>query len=214
MFVFSIAYLPTIEYVSAFLQADSAYIERCENYRKQTYRNRCLIPTANGIQSLCIPVTKQGLHACTIDQIRIDYRQPWQRAHFKAIATAYNASPFFLYYRDYFESFYLQEHILTLFDFNMQLFRLLLRLFGIEKTARFTSEYVSSYNEPDRDLRQLIQPKTRREDSSFYHSPTSYRQVFADKCGFIPNMSCIDLLFNEGKMAPSYLRKYSAKLCR
>jgi hypothetical protein len=90
--IFSIAYLPPIEYLSAFLQADKVYIEYQENYIKQTYRNRCVISTANGPLSLTIPIKKGGLHNCPISQIQIDYTQPWQRTHWRAIETARSES--------------------------------------------------------------------------------------------------------------------------
>jgi hypothetical protein len=86
--IFSTAYLPPMAYLSAFLRAESVSIEYQENYIKQTYRNRCVIPTANGLLSLAIPVKKGGLHNCPIHQIQIDYGQPWQRTHWRAIETA------------------------------------------------------------------------------------------------------------------------------
>ena len=199
--IFSTAYLPPIAYLLFFLRADKVYIECYENYIKQTYRNRCVIPTANGLLPLTIPIKKGGLHHCPINQIQIDYTQPWQRTHWRAIEAAYNTSPFFLYYRDYFEDFYTQQTISTLFEYNMQLFHLILKLFGIEKKYILTSEYVIVYDKKTEDFRQSIYPKQKFTAAIF---PT-YKQVFFDKLGFIPNMSCIDLLFNEGKFAKDYL---------
>jgi len=200
--IFSTAYLPPLEYLSAFLRTDKVYIEQHENYIKQTFRNRCVIPTANGQLPLSIPIKKGGLHNCSIRQIQIDYSVPWQRTHWRTIETAYNISPFFLYYRDYFNDFYTKQNLNYLFEYNMQLFDLVLKLFGIEKQYAMTSKYIVVTDNGINDFRQTIQPKQK---ATTIFSP--YRQVFSNRHGFIPNMSCIDLLFNEGKYAKEYLYK-------
>ncbi len=202
MVVLSIAYLPPVEYLLAFLRADKVYIEYQENFVKQTYRNRCIIPGANGLLPLTIPVKKAGLHNCPINRIQIDYQQPWQRTHWRAIEAAYNTSPFFLYYRDYFEVFYTQQNINNLFEYNRQLFDLVLRLFGLPKQYLLTSQYIPVYDKGIDDLRQDISPKNKDREP---YIKTPYRQVFSDRLGFVSNMSCIDLLFNEGKFAKDYL---------
>ena len=194
----STAYLPPVEYLSLLLKED-VEIEKCENFVKQTYRNRALIPTANGILPLTIPVKKHGLHNCPITKVEIDYSQSWQRMHWRAIEAAYNASPFFLYYKDYFYPFYHQQDIKYLFDFNIQLLTILLKLFKIDKKIHFTSTYaVLDKNE---DLRLIIHPKKRECADYPFNNMNVYRQVFLEKTGFIPNLSCIDLLFNEGNWA-------------
>ena len=201
MILLSIAYFPPVEYLSLFVQNEGVFIEQHENFVKQTYRNRCLIPTANGILSLSIPVKKNGLHNCPIRDICIDYAQPWQRTHWKAIEAAYNASPFFLYYRDYLEPFFRQQTITGLFDFNIQLLNVLLKLFGIKKEYSFTTSYEPLFEETIKDYRQIISPKSAEHIVEI----PPYRQVFSDRAGFLPKVSCIDLLFNEGKLAKDYL---------
>ncbi|MDR0367957.1 MAG: WbqC family protein [Bacteroidales bacterium] len=207
MILLSTAYLPPVEYLSAFARHEEVVIEQHENFIKQTYRNRCSIPTANGVLSLSIPVKKNGLHNCPVKEVEIDYSRSWQRTHWRAIEAAYNASPFFLYYRDYLETFFLQQTVSTLFDFNLQLLNVLLKLSGIKKEYSFTEKYMFSYNEDVHDFRQRIHPKNTQTN---IHIPP-YRQVFSGRTGFVANMSCIDLLFNEGKLAKDYLQQITLK---
>jgi len=94
-----------------------------------------------------------------------------------------------------------------LLEFNQKLFDTLLQLFGIKKNYSYTLEYISQYQDGSLDLRSAINPKKRTQENYPYRQITPYRQVFSDRLGFIPNMSCVDLLFNEGKWAKDYLKK-------
>ncbi|MBP5412247.1 MAG: WbqC family protein [Bacteroidales bacterium] len=81
--------------------AGEVIIEQHENFIKQTYRNRAIVPSAEKILTLSIPVNRNNVHNCPVEQVEIDYSQSWQREHWRTLETIYNASPFFLYYKDY-----------------------------------------------------------------------------------------------------------------
>ena len=53
------------------------------------------------------------------------------------------------------------------------------------------------------DFRDAIRPKKPLPDAEF--APKRYYQVYGQKHGFQPNMSILDLLFNEGNEAIFYL---------
>ena len=53
------------------------------------------------------------------------------------------------------------------------------------------------------DFRDAIRPKKPLPDAEF--APQRYYQVYGQKHGFLPNMSILDLLFNEGNEAIFYL---------
>jgi len=192
--VFSTAYLPPVEYFSHLNKYQTIQIDIFENYIKQTYRNRCCIYSANGKLTLSIPVIKVDGNHTNIKNIEIDYRQPWQKIHWRAIESAYNSSPFFLYYRDDLEPFYMKKYKF-LVDLNHELFAILCNLVGIKTENLFSGKYF----EPSPniiDMRNSFSPKKQND-----HSQKKYKQVFDEKFGFIPNLSIIDLLFNEGKFS-------------
>ncbi len=203
--VFSTAYLPPVEYLICLSQCDCAIVEKKENFIKQTYRNRALILSPNGVLPLSIPVKKNGLHNCPIDRLEIDYSQSWQRVHWRALETAYNASPYFLYYKDDFLPFYKQKDIRYLFDFNWQLLQLLLKLFKIQANIQTTEVYIAEY-ETEYDFRNTISPKQNLKSDYPFRQIMPYRQVFSDRMEFQANLSCIDLLFNEATEAKNYLK--------
>lgn len=202
----STAYLPPVEYFIAILQAKKTYLEVQEHYIRQTYRNRCLIATAGGVHALSIPVSKLLPNHCPIKDIKIDYSENWQRAHWKTIETAYNKSPFFLYYRDYFEVFYTRETTFLL-DFNSQMLEVIGSLLHVQIRMIPTESYVKETSAGCRDLRQAINPKKCLSPDYSFRNLNAYRQVFNDKSAFIPNLSILDLLFNEGNLSADYLKQ-------
>jgi hypothetical protein len=196
--VFSTAYLPPIEYFSCLNKYKTILIDVFENYIKQTYRNRCSIYTANGKLTLSIPVKKVDGNHTRVKDIEIDYSQPWQKLHWRAIESAYNSSPFFLYYRDDLKPFYHKKYKF-LSDLNNEMLAILCKLIGIKTEIYFSERYI----EPSLhliDFRDAFSPKKK---SSLVHN--RYKQVFDDKYSFIPNLSIIDLLFNEGKFSRKLL---------
>ena len=193
----STTYLGPIQYYSKLISADSVILERFEHYPKQTYRNRCVIYSANGPQTLSIPVTKgQELKIYTKD-VRIDYSMNWQKIHFKAIESAYRCSPFYQYYIDDFIPFYDTKYEF-LCDFNLALLTKILKTIGLQCNLTETKEYIKPSTYDYLDFRDLIHPKQRMfvPDNSF--QPPMYHQVFEPKFGIITNLSIIDLLFNTG----------------
>lgn len=197
----STAYLPPVEYF-ALLLSENAAIEREDRYQKQSYRNRTVIMNGNGALNLIIPTIHDGRMGVVKD-VRIEYVTPWQRAHWRSIESAYNNTPYYLYYKDALKPFFEREYEF-LFDFNLQLTQTLMQLLRLDREIQTTTTFTPYTSE---DTRLLIHPKhSRREDYPF-RLKTPYYQVFEDKFGFVPNLSVIDLLFNEGPQAATYLRQ-------
>ena len=197
----SSAYLPPISWMKAALTAGKVRIEAFETYPKQTYRNRCRIITANGIQALSIPVNKiDGRHTKTRD-IEIVYDEPWQRLHWRSIDAAYSNSPFYLYYKDKLDKYYKKEYRFLL-DLNMEITNTLFSLLKISVDIELTEEFLQHPSEIS-DQRSAFSPKYAIDTAQF----TPYHQVFEERYGFVPDLSVIDLLFNEGPAAISALNR-------
>lgn len=204
--LFELHYLPSIQYFVKIIQFEQVMIEQCENYVKSSYRNRCHILSANGLQRLSIPLRSGKNERQNIQQVQISYDEPWPTQHWNAIRSAYGNSPFFEFYADSIQAIFQQKHT-TLFAFNLALLTELLELIGLEQDLLFTPSYQTNPDQQVLDFRNAIHPKSHRAlpDPAFQAIP--YPQVFAEKTGFIPNLSILDLLFCTGPQTIEYLER-------
>ncbi len=196
--IVSSAYLAPVTQFACMVAGKNTIIECFDNYEKQSYRNRCSILTANGVQDLTIPVEKTS--KTLMKDVRISMHDDWQIKHWRAIESAYNSSPFFEYYADDFKPFY-EKKWSFLFDFNQEIQQTALQLLDTDITIKHTINY-QTFTENLVDLRQQVHPK-KKLDFNF----KKYYQVFDLKFGFTPNLSIIDLLFNMGPESQLVLRK-------
>jgi len=187
------AYLAPVKYYAILLQAKNCSIEHHEHFIKQSIRNRCEIYGANGELRLTIPKERKGSSKTIISEIKISYKDDWQKLHWNAIKSAYNSSPFFEYYSNELEVFY-QEKESNLIIFNNKLQEVILDLLQEENNSTPTVEYLHSGNFTD-----------LRNNDFKVANPEKYNQVFMEKHGFIPNLSILDLLFNLGPETSDYL---------
>lgn len=213
--LFSVAYFPPVEYFAAIAKdfaiaanPSLVYIESCENYQKQSYRNRCRFYAADGVQTLSVPVVHEnGTYQLPIRQIKIDYSTSWLIRTQRAIVSAYETSAYFDYYKD--DLFSLMDtRPQRLFDLDIALIRFFLDKTGILADIRFTDDFVPiGSNLYGEDLREVIHPKRGNDILKTLKLEKPYFQVFSQKYGFIPNLSIMDLLFNEGPESIIYLKK-------
>lgn len=199
----SSAYLAPVQYYAKLYACEKASIEQYDHYMKQTYRNRCTIAAADGPLTLSVPTEKPDTLKCFMKDIRISDHGNWRHLHWTALESAYRNSPFFEYYQDDFRPFYEKKYPF-LYDFNEELRALICRLIDMQPHVEHTSDYVP-LDAPQYDFRERIHPKRSwQEDESFTAVP--YYQVFAERHGFLPNLSIVDLLFNMGPESLLVLR--------
>ena len=189
-------YLPNLWWFSNFLKHETVIIEREEKFVKSSFRNRCIISGANGIQILSIPVIGGRDHQQFYKEVEISNHYYWHNKHWKSILSAYGSTPYFGYYADRLEPLYKKTQ-LSLFEFNHELLKTLLLLLKVNKEFTFTSVY-------DKNPADTLDLRSVKSTEEQLHTQRYY-QVFENKNGFIANLSIIDLLFHLGPKSKDYL---------
>lgn len=193
--VIPVSYFAPVGVYAAILKSENAVFEKQENFVKQTLRSRCAIYGANGKQLLSVPVEKRGNHI-PVTEVRISYKEDWQKIHWRSIVSAYRNSPYFEYYVDEFQLLF-ETKTELLFELNRTLHQVVMKLLKAEIKHEFTETYISDYGNNVLDL--------RKEETILPEIPR-YNQVFEERHGFIPDLSILDLLFNTGPDAADILR--------
>lgn len=192
-------YLPNIITYATIVQHNVIW-EVCDNYQKQTYRNRAFICTDQGRFMLNIPIKHVGgLQGRQLyKDVKLDNDYKWQQQHWRTLQTAYRTSPFFEYYEDDLEPLFIQKYDYLL-DFNFKAIEIIADCLQFNLNSNYSKVY-ELQPQHGFDARFLVDAK----------KPVSikqklYTQVFKDRHDFIENCSVLDLLFNEGTASIDYL---------
>jgi len=217
-------YFGPIQWYQKLHRYDHCLIEQYDSFQKQTYRNRCVIATANGVQALTVPVEHTNLSPLTshlsplVKDLRISDHNQWRRVHWNALQSAYSESPFFEYYVDDLHPFFEKKYAFLL-DFNEAIRQKICELIDIHPHVVHSSQFIVHNYEPQpaqnnyelctmnyeliADFREVINAKHPQPDAEF--DAKTYWQVFQHKHGFLSNLSILDLLFNMGPESIFYL---------
>jgi hypothetical protein len=200
MVLLSTTYFGPVQWYQKLYRHGEAMIEVCESFQKQTYRNRCLIATAQGVQALTVPVEGSKANRLVAD-LHISDHGNWRHQHWQAITSAYGDSPFLEYYEDDLRPFFFEHQWERLVDFNDAIVRRMCELLDIHPVLKNTTEFERVVGFAD--YREAISPKHPLPDPEFV--PLPYYQVFSQRHGFLPNLSILDLLLNMGPEAIFFL---------
>lgn len=194
------SYIPNIATFALIAQSEVQW-EVEDNFQKQTFRNRTFICADRGKLMFTIPIKHVGsnLGRQKYKDVRIDNNYKWQRQHWRTLQTAYRSSPFFEYYEDDIAPLFEGKYD-SLLEYNMKAIAVICECLQIEMPTLRTETYIVTPSDIY-DGRFLV--KSKKETT--LELPV-YNQVFGDRHGYLKNMSVLDLLFNEGPSALTYLR--------
>lgn len=158
------------------LNTDCLCIADEQTFERQTLRNRLVYGTFQGARLFSIPLNNHSTGS-SYQKVEIDYKEHWQNKLINALQTAYGKSPFFEFYGYRFENIF-RHHYQFLWDLNMAILKETILCLKV-----------------DVPLELLVTDKIK----SLQLPPNQpYYQVFQEKIDFLPELSILDLLYNEG----------------
>lgn len=194
--IFPLFYLPPVSCFTLLKENNLEFVlEKFEHFPKQTYRNRASIASPNGTLDLVVPVMKGSKVRTVYKDVKISDETRWQRLHWLSLQTCYRSSAYFEFYEDGLVSFYEKKYDFLL-DYNVALFSWLLKQLKMPVDLKFTESYEL---QASKDYRSAM---SKKQVPQIQTKP--YFQVFSDRNEFIPNLSIVDLLFNQGPQAKNY----------
>lgn len=188
--VLPIFYLGNIAYWKKIVSVESIDFQTNAIVPKKSYTNRTIIATANGLQTLSIPILGGRGRKIPFNELEISYAENWVDKHKMALQSAYSKSPFYEFYMPYFEPI-LDKKSSSLMEFNLAIFKEVYRILKLK----------SEYNLVQKN--EFIQHEFT--PNAFDTSITHYPQVFRYKHPFYPDLSILDLLFCIGPKSHDYL---------
>jgi hypothetical protein len=202
--IFPALYNGPVNYFARLARQQEIVLEQYDSYSKQSYRNRCMIMGPNGVVPLSIPVKRKRNVKTHLRDIRIDYDSNWNRIHWRSLVASYASSPFFDFMAEEFYPLY-EKRFVFLIELNINLIEETLGLLGLQIPVVRTEVFSPILS--DHDPRHFIHPKMDQAAADPDFHPAEYHQVFSDRLGFQANLSILDLIFNEGPDALSYLQR-------
>ena len=194
-------YFGNVAYYALMSSSEELLLEVQQHFVKQTYRNRTTILGANGPLNLVVPVNFGN--RTPFSEVTIDYAEPWNIRHLRAIQSSYAKSPFFDHYFPLFQPV-LQKKYRYLQDLTVETMTICLSCVQTVRSPKYTQHYIDPVELPIQDLRDVVHPK-KDFFKLFLGNLESYFQNFGKE--FVPGLSILDLLFSLGPEAGSYISR-------
>jgi hypothetical protein len=212
-------YLPWLGFFEKVARSDAFVFLDCVQYKEREYQNRNRIRTQTGPLWLSVPVVSRHKGRQKICDVVIDNEKPWARQHLKSLESWYAKTAFFDEYIPFFRETYARRWE-QLMDLNIHIIRFMLKQLGIGTPLRDESALCIATLKTDRiiDICRKLKADTYLsgaggrqylEEGKFkeagitlcyqeFRHPVYHQQFMKDASDFLPYMSAVDLLFNEG----------------
>ncbi len=182
-------YCGDIAYYAAIAESGASVVMSDARYdKRQKAVHRTVIADVNGPLRLTVPTAKpQSATSARWSDIKVSAHGGWADVHRTALESAYGRTPYFEYYAP----------------------RFLPLLVAVDQPI---TELNTALDAEIRRILMLPAPEITREitdvyDERFAYPTVPYYQVRADRLGFIPGLSILDLIFNMGPESPLVLKK-------
>lgn len=220
-------YLPWLGYFEKIAKSDCFVFLDCVQYKHREFQNRNQIRTPGGRLWLSVPVITKGNHQQLISEVLIDNSGSWQKKHWHSIVSAYGKAEYFDQHADFFQQVYLKTQWLRLTELNVFIIEYLLKQLEIKTPIQFESKIGTTKTSTERiielckklnadtylsgaggkdymDEARFSQENIKLQYQQYVHS-IYVQQHMAEKKDFLPYMSIIDLLFNQGPASKNIL---------
>ncbi len=223
-------YLPWLGYFEILDSVDVFVVFDHVHFERKSWQQRNRIKTSNGVVTLTVPVMRTGRNTRICDaEISHSHGNPLEK-HWKTIRFAYKKTPFFSKYESIFQDIYSQKYSL-LRDLNFALIKAISEILGLDKKIIFSSR-LNLNDESIGKTQKVVNLCKKLEVTSLYDGKSAaeflnlslfdkegisvnfqnykhptYRQLWGN---FVPYLSVIDLLFNEGGSSLEIIRRGSA----
>ncbi|WP_438422361.1 WbqC family protein [Aquimarina macrocephali] len=214
-------YFDMINMVDVFVLYDEV------QYTKNDWRNRNILKTNKGLEWITIPVKQNNLDQ-RVDETKV-FLPKWNVKHWKTLQAVYGKAPFFRKYRERFEKLYLEIDTLLLSEINKKFIHEICDILNI-KTPIISSTELSLVGDANE---RLIDACIKLEAKTYVSGPTAktyikdalfhensieiewidysgYKEYNQTSTPFEHGVSVLDLIFNEGENANSFLKSFNS----
>jgi WbqC-like protein family len=220
-------YIPWKGYFDLINMVDEFILYDDRQFTRRDWRNRNRVKTPQGTIWLTVPVRVKGKYHQRIDETLVDGDE-WRDRHWQTLSHSYGSAPAFAEYAGRFRSLYVDAREQRLSLINRALIECVMSVLGIETTLRWSTDYDVTGDRTERLVAlcraaaattYLSGPAARAylDESQFathgiavewmdYEGYPEYRQLYPP---FEHGVSVLDLIFNLGVEAPTYMKSFA-----